>query len=123
MKKAFLLILIIVANTELKAQFVSIPDSTFRNFLYNKYPRCFNSKHQMDTTCVEIINEKKLNIDKVFIKSTKGLKYFKNLKVLKCRVFETLCELPNSLEESADGSVPTAAFAINKIYLNLAVWN
>lgn len=46
-----------------KAQYVSIPDSSFRSFLKNKYPTCFNAADQMDTTCNSIVNEDTLSID------------------------------------------------------------
>ena len=39
------------------AQYVTIPDSLFRSQLIVRYPGCFNSAGQMDTTCAAIVNK------------------------------------------------------------------
>ena len=61
-----------------KAQYVNIPDSAFRAFLKTKYPNCFNSAGQMDTTCGAIVNETFLSITNTNATNLDGLQYFKS---------------------------------------------
>ncbi|MES2430900.1 MAG: hypothetical protein V4556_08175 [Bacteroidota bacterium] len=104
MKKVFLLatlFLLLAAFTQ--AQYVSIPDNSFRKFLKAKYPTCFNGASMMDTTCSSIINEDSLVIKKIditdSIKVITGIQYFKSLTYLNCsfNYIKILSDLPPSL--------------------------
>ncbi|MDB5226441.1 MAG: hypothetical protein JWN78_634 [Bacteroidota bacterium] len=79
----FLLFTLIVIQTS-KAQYVTIPDSNFRNYLVQKYPTCFNAGKQLDTNCFLITSETSLDIDTKLIESFEGLQYFKTLVILQC---------------------------------------
>ena len=81
--KLFALVLCCILICTAKAQYVNIPDSNFRSFLIAKYPTCFNSSMQMDTTCYAIVNEDSLNqYLGTNILSIEGVQYFDNLKYL-----------------------------------------
>lgn len=70
---------------ESKAQYTSIPDTNFRNYLQQLYPACFNAAGQIDTTCSSIINEDSLVIrNNNLISDLSGLKYFTNLRYVNC---------------------------------------
>lgn len=79
-KLLFIICLFITAST--KAQYVNIPDATFRSLLKTKYPGCFNAAQQMDTTCSSIINDTVINFYGTSIASIEGIQYFKHLKSL-----------------------------------------
>ncbi len=85
MKKILLLLIILIeifSTTE--AQYVTIPDYYFRDFLKNRYPTCFDSFDRMDTTCSGVLNEYWLsnNGNILNVASLEGLQYFKNLAVI-----------------------------------------
>jgi uncharacterized repeat protein (TIGR01451 family) len=84
-KLAALFVIAVICCGVGKAQYVSLPDSNFRNYLRNIYPTCFNSAGQMDTTCSEIVNEDSLNVYGIGINDLTGLEYFKNLIYLDCK--------------------------------------
>lgn len=64
------------------AQYVNIPDVNFRDFLYNKFPTCFNAARQMDTTCSAILTESALAVSGP--SNFDGLQYFKGLTSFSC---------------------------------------
>jgi len=69
-----------------KAQYVSLPDTNFRNCLRSLYPGCFNVAGQIDTTCSDILNEDSLTVCFTGINNNlSGLQYFKNLIYLDCK--------------------------------------
>ncbi len=125
MKKLIILTICLLSLSNLvKAQYVDIPDSNFRDLLISKYPACFNVAGQMDTTCIGIVNEDTLEVFEykqqtpiVFIhskiKDLSGLQYFKKLTYLDCSRNDNLIHLPslpNSLKHldcSADSSLVT----------------
>jgi len=75
------------------AQFVTIPDTNFVNWLNNNgYSACMNG-NQMDTTCNLIINATTLNCSGSDIQSLEGITYFDNLDTLNC-AFADLGYLP-----------------------------
>ena len=78
----FIFLLLTIAKTE--AQYVNIPDSNFRNFLMLKYPSCFNSAKQLDTTCSDNSSEHQLNCSNKNIKDITGIKYFTALYSIIC---------------------------------------
>jgi Leucine-rich repeat (LRR) protein len=84
-----------------KAQYVNIPDTTFRNFLQQQYPSCFNASGMMDTTCSAIVNEKDLILPgPSSIQNLSGFQYFKSLRtfgIIEAPI-TSLPVLPNSLD-------------------------
>jgi Secretion system C-terminal sorting domain len=89
-------ILIAFTNTNLKAQYVTIPDPYFAELLNERYPACMNG-NMLDTTCAEILTEEYLNIyafQNPNIMDITGITYFKNLYFL--QIFDKqLTELPS----------------------------
>lgn len=73
-----------------KAQYVTIPDDDFRNFLRTKYPGCFNASQQLNSTCTAVTTEDSLefhNINSQPITQNidlTGIQYFTALQYLNC---------------------------------------
>jgi hypothetical protein len=101
MKKHILLISFLIASLHSSlAQYVTIPDTTFRNILRYKHPSCFNANKEMDTTCASILMDTILNISYKHIQSLEGIQYFDSLTVLYCEgnQLRSLPLLPVSLK-------------------------
>ncbi len=69
------------------AQFITLPDTNFRNALIAKYPSCFNVNLDLDTTCTDIVNATYLDVQGVspyitLISDMDGIQYFDNLDTL-----------------------------------------
>lgn len=101
-KSLLLLILLAIKFAPAKAQWVSI-DGYFAYVLNLTYPSCINNS-QMDTTCVDIINEDTLNLYYPInsgwgLDDISGVQYFKNLKLLDCTANQLVSfpPLPDSL--------------------------
>ncbi len=77
-----------------QAQFVTIPDVNFRNYLIALCPSCFNGSQQMDTTCSGILNVTTLDVSNKYITDLEGIRYFNNLLDLNCSN-NLLNSLPN----------------------------
>ncbi len=103
MKKLFTLFALLLCLTNLKAQFVTIPDANFVTWLQTNVPSAM-SGNQMDTTDVAVTNRIDINISGSAIFELTGIRYFDSLKVLDCSDFSgngilyDLSELPNSLD-------------------------
>ncbi|MEO8147617.1 MAG: T9SS type A sorting domain-containing protein [Bacteroidia bacterium] len=66
------------------AQYVTIPDPNFANWLYaNGFASCMNG-NQLDTTCNAVITEWHLYLAGLNITDLEGVQYFDNLSVLEC---------------------------------------
>lgn len=92
--KFFLRLLILVLPLQsLEAQYVTIPDANFRNYLINKYPNCFNTNQQMDTTCGSIVGELDLKVPNLNIADLTGVTYFDSITYLDCS-YNQLTSLP-----------------------------
>ncbi|MEP7265069.1 MAG: T9SS type A sorting domain-containing protein [Bacteroidota bacterium] len=77
-----LLLLLFISKSE--AQFVTLPDTNFINWLKTHgYSSCFNG-NQMDTTCNSIVNATSLNCDYSNIYNLTGIRYFDHLTTLSC---------------------------------------
>jgi uncharacterized repeat protein (TIGR01451 family) len=99
MKKFILIISILLLQfAPSKAQFVTIPDTNFVNFLSQNYPTCMNGS-QMDTTCISGITI--LNLPYSNIADLTGLEYFDSLTTLYCdhNQLTTLPPLPSALQQ------------------------
>lgn len=105
MKKILLLIFIVISFRSAQAQYVSIPDNEFRQFLQVRFPSAFDVNELMDTTNPVIVNAASLNIG-VSVMDWDGFQYFKNLQSV---TFDNLNltyipALPNTLQELIIGS-------------------
>lgn len=112
-KNLLLLIILILCQYNLKAQWVTIPDSNFVNKLTQLFPSCMNG-NQMDTTCWEIENTTRLSIQWLNIADLTGIQYFDNLNYLRCEnnALNIMPNLPNTLDSLLCGynqltSLPT----------------
>ncbi|SFB70802.1 Por secretion system C-terminal sorting domain-containing protein [Flexibacter flexilis DSM 6793] len=84
-----------------KAQYITIPNASFRNFLKQQYPSCFNSANQLDTLCAAAAPLEGLIMQTPTdtMSSIEGIRYFKRLKSLNCEHIGliSLPQLPDSL--------------------------
>jgi Secretion system C-terminal sorting domain len=81
------------------AQFVTIPDTNFVNWLDTSgYGACMNG-NQMDTTCSAILNAQAIYCNAIPISNLTGIQYFKSLYFLNCAgdSLTTIPALPASL--------------------------
>lgn len=77
-----------------KAQYVTIPDTNFVNWLNTHgYAGCMVGD-QMDTTCNKVVNDTIINCINKNINDLTGISYFDNLKYLDCYANQ-LTNLPN----------------------------
>lgn len=83
-----------------KAQYVTIPDSNFVNYLNTfGYGSCLIG-NQLDTTCSLILTPTTLNMQSQNIMDLTGIKYFKNLESLYCEdnLLSTLPEFSSKMK-------------------------
>jgi Leucine-rich repeat (LRR) protein len=101
MKKFLLLSLLLCLQLfAAKAQFVTIPDTSFANRLTQLYPTCMNG-NQMDTTCAQIVNAAILYFNSSYISDLTGVEYFDSAIELNCNnnQLTNLPVLPGSLKK------------------------
>ena len=83
MKKLFTLFALILCLTNLKAQFVTIPDANFVTWLQANVPSAM-SGNQMDTTSLAVTLKAKVFVENLGITDLAGIQYFDSLKTLDC---------------------------------------
>jgi len=95
----FLLALCIYGTGKATAQYVTLPDTNFRNYLQSLYPSCFNSNNKLDTVCAATQPAASINVYNLNITDLTGVQYFKNLDSLDCssNSLSSLPTLPPSL--------------------------
>lgn len=99
MKKCLVLLLsVITLFQQVTAQYVTIPDSNFRNKLYELYPEYFNSIKQLDTTSV-FTTVYELDLSGLNISNLEGIQYLTNLAYLGVQN-NNLTSLPTKLPNS-----------------------
>ncbi len=99
MKKIVTTLLIVFSFTLCNAQWVTIPDVNFRNWLNaNGYSSCMNGT-MMDTTCSAVVNATSVYCNSSNIYDLNGIQYFNMLTILGCQnnPITSLPTLPNSL--------------------------
>ena len=81
------------------AQYVSIPDSNFRNELKYQCPTCFDTLNRLDTTS-NIINFLYLNLTYSKVKNIYGIQYLKSLIQFDClhNEIDTVWQFPSSIK-------------------------
>ena len=106
MKALFTLLTLLLCLTSVKAQFVTIQDTSFASWLQTNIPNAMNG-NQMDTTHVDVVSKTQLIIRNSRIVNLEGVQYFDSLKTLDCsnNVYDTIHlyvknipSLPNLLE-------------------------
>lgn len=82
-----------------RAQYVTIPDANFAQYLNTAFPSCMSGS-QLDTSCAEVWNAKGIYISNKSITDLQGLRYFKNLDTLVAdqNPFSSIPSLPASLK-------------------------
>ena len=104
-----LLTLLLAFSEGINAQYVTIPDTVFVNWLQsNGYAGCMNG-NQLDTTCPAVLNATAMSCYAVPIRDLTGLQYFKNLSTLDCSN-DSLYNIP---------AFPSLLTSINCQYNNL----
>jgi uncharacterized repeat protein (TIGR01451 family) len=104
MKKLFYLLSIcFFIQYSTNAQYVTIPDPEFRNYLIQNYPGCMNGSGMLDTTCTAVVNEINFplnNTNLYNVNNFEGFQYFKNLENASFRAnnITSLPQLPNTLK-------------------------
>jgi len=81
------------------AQYVTIPDTVFVNWLNaNGFSGCMNGD-QLNTTCSAVLTATNIYCNGVYIKNLTGIQYFNSLKYLDCssNLLHSLPVLPDSL--------------------------
>ncbi len=98
MKKLFTLFALVLCLTNLKAQFVTIPDANFVTWLQANVPSAM-SGNQMDTTSLAVTTRTNVNVYNNSIGDVYGIQYFDSLKKLNCSYNQltNLSNLPSSL--------------------------
>ncbi len=99
MKKLFTTLLVIFSVTLCKAQWVTIPDANFRNWLNTHgYSSCMNGT-MMDTTCSAVVNATSIDCPSNNILDLNGIQFFNSLTLLSCSYNHliSLPPLPNQL--------------------------
>lgn len=100
-KSRFFLIVLfyLFAQNSLKAQYVTIPDPIFANWLQQIIPNAMNG-NQMDTTHVSVTSLSVLSVNSLSISSLDGVQYFDSLLELNCvsNNLYSLPSLPTTLE-------------------------
>jgi uncharacterized repeat protein (TIGR01451 family) len=98
MKKIFLLFIIVNCFSNLKAQYVTIPDPNFVSWLQANVPSAMNG-NQMDTTSLAVTTRTIVDVYYKFISDLDGIQYFKALEYLDCSTnnLTSLNNLPNNL--------------------------
>ncbi len=104
MKKIFVfLIFVLSIDFSVCAQYVEVPDLDFRSYLIEKYPICFNSENQLDTTCYEVMVESSMIFGSENVKQNimdlDGIQYFKSITTLSLNnmLINSLDDIPPSL--------------------------
>ena len=100
MKKAITLLTVIFAVAIGHAQLVSIPDTSFGDWLdQNGFSSCMTgnsaSGWRLDTTCSAVINATSMKMENVMgVQYLQGIQFFKNLRYLNITDMEFLSSLP-----------------------------
>ncbi|MBL0357210.1 MAG: hypothetical protein IPP72_10145 [Chitinophagaceae bacterium] len=90
MRKYLALTCFILFYSLAHAQYVTIPDNDFRNFLLSKYPGCFNIAQELNTSCTAITTEDSLEFHGIGSSfhypamNIEGIQYFSSLVYLNC---------------------------------------
>lgn len=73
---------ILAISFSANAQYVTIPDPQFRNYLSVTFPNCMNTAQQLDTTCAAVTGVLVVDVSGRGISSLEGIQYFDGLNSL-----------------------------------------
>jgi uncharacterized repeat protein (TIGR01451 family) len=115
-----------------KAQYVTIPDTAFANWLQTYYPFCMNG-NMLDTACGAVNSESGISLSSPNIVNLYGLRYFYSLLILEvnyCSSLTTLDELPSGLftlsaiDSPLDSlpALPSGLASLELRNVNISVW-
>ena len=98
MKKLLPLFIALLYFTDVKAQYVTIPDANFAAYLQSAIPSAMNG-NLMDTTNMAVTIKDSLIVSKRNITNLSGVQYFSSLQYLNCdsNAITTIPKLPTSL--------------------------
>ena len=98
LKLALVILILLNLCKEANAQYVTIPDANFAQYLTTNFPSCMNNG-KLDTVCSATLKVPYINIESSGITDLTGIQYFKNLDSLNCgdNSLTNLSPLPNSL--------------------------
>ncbi|MBP7184622.1 MAG: T9SS type A sorting domain-containing protein [Saprospiraceae bacterium] len=98
-KRILLALLFCFCTHFTKAQYITIPDTTFLNVLYGQFPSCLVG-NQLDTTCAGIVNVTSWHLSGGTISDLTGITYFDSLKIFTCEenLLTFLPPLPSKLK-------------------------
>ena len=87
-----------------QAQWVTIPDAAFANWLEGNgftLGVCMNGGNQLDTTCAIVLSTTNLQINSSGISNLYGIQFFKSLSILNCsnNILTSLPTLPTTLTQ------------------------
>ncbi|MBS1734430.1 MAG: hypothetical protein JST02_14130, partial [Bacteroidetes bacterium] len=126
MKRLLILIqFTLLINGITKAQYVSLPNDSFKTFLLNRYPSCFNAAGDLDTTCTAIITEDSLEFHGLSGSNNyTALAYFDNLVFLNCsnnvfNGYQSTTVFPNKLPQTLQKLVANNCY-INNPYVQIS---
>ncbi len=101
MKKIIFLLLLVsgILSNQLRAQYITLPDTNFTNYLVANHPSCMVGG-QLDTACAKLYSVNTIDIGNKNIHDIRGIEYFYNLKMLYCfdNFITEISALPPSLE-------------------------
>jgi uncharacterized repeat protein (TIGR01451 family) len=91
MKALFTLFTLLICLTNLKAQFVTIQDTSFASWLQINIPNAMNG-NQMDTTHIDVTSRRQIIVQNKRIINLDGIQYFDSLRTLNCsnNVYDTI---------------------------------
>ena len=96
MKALTLVAVLLFTAVQMRAQYVTIPDTAFVNWLQSLYSGALADcmvGDQLDTTCPALVSENALSVSNFGISDLTGVQYFDNLSGLSC-AFNNLTFLP-----------------------------
>ncbi|MBK7689966.1 MAG: DUF11 domain-containing protein [Bacteroidetes bacterium] len=96
--QCFTFLFCLFAVLEAQGQYVTIPDSNFRKYLFAHFPNAMLA-NTMDTTHPSIVTASSVTCDSLFISDLSGIQYFDNLMYLNCKnnMLHSLPVLPANL--------------------------
>ncbi|MBP6428057.1 MAG: T9SS type A sorting domain-containing protein [Bacteroidia bacterium] len=124
MKKLFSIILLLMIVSKSNAQWVTIPDTSFVNYLTLRFPLCMNG-NQMDTTCSDVLSATSISGSTNII-SLEGIQYFDSLRTLSISgsMITSLPRLPAQLStlycvDNQLTSLPALPDSLNSLFVSI----
>jgi uncharacterized repeat protein (TIGR01451 family) len=90
----YAILISLFASIHVRAQYVTIPDANFVNWLNTHGFASCMSGNQLDTTCSSVVNEDSIDIHMQAIYDITGISYFDNLQYLSCYANYNISFLP-----------------------------